>query len=159
MALGKRREEQQEMWVATRTCPSRWDTSSTGNSTDCWRRRTLTAWPSKCASPTTTPALGRPSIPPGVYFRMLLVGYYEGIGSQRGIAWRCGDSLSLREFLGVPLTEETPDHSSLTRVRDRLPLDVHVAVFSGCSRWPPKRDCCRARPWRSIPPHWKPMRR
>ena len=73
--------------------------------------------------------LGRPSIPPGVYFRMLLVGYYEGIGSQRGIAWRCGDSLSLREFLGIPLTEETPDHSSLTRVRDRLPLEVHAAVF------------------------------
>ena len=54
---------------------------------------------------------------------------YEGIGSQRGIAWRCGDSLSLREFLGIPLTEETPDHSSLTRVRDRLPLEVHAAVF------------------------------
>ena len=73
--------------------------------------------------------IGRPSIPPGVYFRMLLVGYFEGIGSQRGIAWRCGDSLSLREFLGIPLTEDTPDHSSLTRVRDRLPLEVHTAVF------------------------------
>ncbi|MEQ8667888.1 MAG: transposase [Pirellulales bacterium] len=72
---------------------------------------------------------GRPSIPPGVYFRMLLVGYWEGIGSQRGIAWRCADSLSLRKFLGVPLTEDTPHHSSLTRVRDRLPLEVHVAVF------------------------------
>jgi transposase len=75
--------------------------------------------------------LGRPSIPPGVYFRMLLVGYFEGIGSQRGIAWRCADSLSLRDFLGIPLTEETPDHSSLTRVRDRLPLEVHTAVFQG----------------------------
>lgn len=63
------------------------------------------------------------------YFRMLLVGYYEGIGSQRGIAWRCADSLSLREFLGIPLTEEAPDHSSLTRVRDRLPLETHAAVF------------------------------
>jgi transposase len=74
-------------------------------------------------------APGRPSIPPGVYFRMLLVGYFEGIGSQRGIAWRCHDSLSLREFLGVPLTEDAPDHSSLTRVRDRLPLEVHAAAF------------------------------
>jgi transposase len=74
-------------------------------------------------------SLGRPSIPPGVYFRMLLVGYFEGIGSQRGIAWRCADSLSLREFLGIPLIKETPDHSSLTRVRDRLPLEVHAAVF------------------------------
>jgi transposase len=77
--------------------------------------------------PRGTP--GRPSIPPGVYFRMLLVGYFEGIGSQRGIAWRCHDSLSLREFLGVPLTEDAPDHSSLTRVRDRLPLEVHAAAF------------------------------
>ena len=72
---------------------------------------------------------GRPSIPPGVYFRMLLVGYFEGIGSQRGIAWRCHDSLSLREFLGVPLTEDAPDHSSLTRIRDRLPLEIHEEVF------------------------------
>jgi len=72
---------------------------------------------------------GRPSIPPGVYFRMLLVGYFEGIGSQRGIAWRCHDSLSLREFLGVPLSEDAPDHSSLTRVRDRLPFEVHAAAF------------------------------
>jgi IS5 family transposase len=72
---------------------------------------------------------GRPSIPPGVYFRMLLVGYFEGIGSQRGIAWRCHDSLSLREFLGVPLSEDAPDHSSLTRVRDRLPLEVHAEAF------------------------------
>ncbi|WP_231954155.1 transposase [Pirellulimonas nuda] len=72
---------------------------------------------------------GRPSVPPGVYFRMLMVGYFEGIGSQRGIAWRCADSLSLREFLGVPLTEATPDHSTLSRVRDRLPLEVHQEVF------------------------------
>lgn len=72
---------------------------------------------------------GRPSIPPGVYFRMLLVGYFEAIGSQRGIAWRCADSLSLRKFLGVSLSEATPDHSSLTRVRDRLPLAVHQKAF------------------------------
>jgi transposase len=73
--------------------------------------------------------MGRPGIPPGVYFRMLLVGYFEGLSSQRGIAWRCADSLSLREFLGVPLSEDTPDHSSLTRTRDRLPLAIHAAVF------------------------------
>ncbi len=65
---------------------------------------------------------------------MLLVGYFEGLGSQRGIAWRCADSLSLREFLGVPLTADTPDHSSLTRVRDRLPLEVHAAVFQWALR-------------------------
>lgn len=72
---------------------------------------------------------GQPSIPPGVYFRMLLVGYFEGLGSQRGIAWRCADSLSLREFLGIPLDEGTPDHSTLTNTRRRLPSEVFVEVF------------------------------
>jgi transposase len=72
---------------------------------------------------------GRDSIPPGVYFRMLLVGYFEALDSQRAIAWRCSDSLSLRAFLGVPLSEATPDHSSLTKIRQRLPLEVHERVF------------------------------
>jgi transposase len=72
---------------------------------------------------------GQPSIPPGVYFRMLLVGYFEGIDSQRGIAWRCADSLSLREFLGIALDEKSPDHSTLTNTRKRLPQDVFDEVF------------------------------
>src|SRR3954464_9913665 len=72
---------------------------------------------------------GQPSVPPGVYFRMLLVGYFEGIDSHRGIAWRCADSLSLRQFLGVPLDEGTPDHSTLTNTRKRLPPGVFEEVF------------------------------
>jgi hypothetical protein len=74
--------------------------------------------------------LGRPSIPPGIYFRMLFVGYFEGLPSQRGIAWRCSDSRSLRDFLGYLPTEATPDHSSLTKVRQRLPDVVHDKVFA-----------------------------
>lgn len=73
--------------------------------------------------------MGRPGIPPGVYFRMLLIGYFERISSDRGIAWRCADSLSLRRFLGYELDEETPDHSSLCRIRQRLPLELHEEVF------------------------------
>jgi transposase len=72
---------------------------------------------------------GQPSIPPGVYFRMLLIGYFEGIDSQRGIAWRCADSLSLRAFLGIPLEKSTPDHSTLTNTRNRLPQEVFEEVF------------------------------
>ena len=72
---------------------------------------------------------GRPGIPPGVYFRMLLVGYFEGLDSQRGIAWRCADSLGLRAFLGVPLTAETPVHVSMTMIRQRLPERVFDEVF------------------------------
>jgi transposase len=60
---------------------------------------------------------GQPSLPPGVCFRMLLIGYFEGLYSQRGIGWRCSDSLSLRQFLGIPLHEGTPDYSTLTITR------------------------------------------
>ena len=73
--------------------------------------------------------VGRPSLAPGVYFRMLFVGYFEGIDSQRGLDWRCADSLALREFLGVPLGEATPDHSTLSVTRARLPQEVHDQVF------------------------------
>ena len=129
MALGKHREEQQEMWVATTSLPK-----SVGHVFYRKLNRLLAEAEfdrtvEKMCEPYYHAHLGRPSIPPGVYFRMLLVGYYEGIGSQRGITWRCADSLSLREFLRIPLTEDTPDHSSLTRVRDRLPLETHTAVF------------------------------
>ncbi|MHC4407126.1 MAG: transposase [Planctomycetota bacterium] len=73
---------------------------------------------------------GRPSIPPGVYFRMLMIGYFERIDSERGICWRCADSLSLRGFLGVGLNESTPHHASLSRIRSRLALEVHESVFA-----------------------------
>ncbi len=73
---------------------------------------------------------GRPSIPPGVYFRMVPIGDFEDISSQRGIAWRCEDSRSLQEFLGFALDEETPDHSSLSRIKGRLPLEVFQQVFT-----------------------------
>lgn len=72
---------------------------------------------------------GRPSIAPGVYFRMLFVGYFEGIESERGLEWRCTDSLSLRTFLGVQMHERVPDHSSLSRMRTRLDGGVYDEVF------------------------------
>jgi len=73
---------------------------------------------------------GRPSVPPGVFFRMLFVGYFEGIDSQRGIAWRCSDSMSLRSFLGLLPTESSPEHSSLTVIRRRMPKELIEQVFA-----------------------------
>lgn len=73
--------------------------------------------------------LGRPSIPPVAYFKALMVGYFEGIDSERGIAWRVADSMALRSFLGYPLTERTPDHSSLSRTRRLLSVETHRRVF------------------------------
>ncbi|WP_218127570.1 transposase [Belnapia rosea] len=73
---------------------------------------------------------GRPSLPVGRYFRMLLVGYFDGIDSECGLEWRCADSLSLREFLRLGEREPVPDHSWLSRTGARLPLEVHDAVFT-----------------------------
>ncbi len=131
MGLGRRKRERQgEFWVASESLPEAprhvfYDTLNrlleSGRFDD---------FVEELCEPYYAGSLGRPSVPPGVYFRMLLVGYFEGIDSQRGIAWRCGDSLSLRRFLQVPLDASTPEHSSLTRVRDRLPLAVHEQVFA-----------------------------
>jgi transposase len=84
---------------------------------------------SECA-PYYAGRRGRPSLPPGRYFRMHVVGYFEGIESERGLEWRCADSLSLREFLRLGTTEAVPDHSWLSKTRSRLPLKVHEAVFA-----------------------------
>jgi transposase len=84
---------------------------------------------SECA-PYYAGERGRPSLPPGRYFRTHLVGYFEGIDSERGLEWRCADSLSLREFLRLGTTEPVPDHSWLSKTRARLPLEVHEAVFA-----------------------------
>ena len=73
--------------------------------------------------------VGRPSTPPGVYFRMIFIGFFEGIDSERGIAWRTADSMALRSFLGYSLSETTPDHSNLSRTRHRIDLETHQAVF------------------------------
>ena len=130
MALGRRKgEQQQDLFIMATDLPrsvghifyTKLNELLAEAGFDCWVE-------DKCESYYSS-GKGRPGIAPGVYFRMLLVGYFEGIQSQRGIAWRCADSLSLRSFLGIPLTESTPDHSSLTGIRDRLPQEVHESVF------------------------------
>src|SRR3989442_4367216 len=72
---------------------------------------------------------GRPSLTPGIYFRMLLVGYFEGIDSERGIAWRAADSMGLRKFLGIGLDEQTPDHSTISRTRRLIDVETHRKAF------------------------------
>lgn len=89
--------------------------------------------------------VGRPGIPPGTYFRMLFVGYFEGLDSQRGIAWRCSDSRSLQGFLGLLPQEATPDHSSLTNIRQRLPEAVHDEVFAFVLRMAAAKELLRGK--------------
>ena len=74
--------------------------------------------------------MGRPSLAPGIYFRLLVVGYFEGLDSERGMAWRAADSLALREFSGLKLSESPPDHSTISRTRRLIDVETHEAVFS-----------------------------
>ena len=83
----------------------------------------------QCA-PFYAATVGRPSLLPGTYFRLLLIGYFEGIDSERGIAWRTADSLALRGFLGLGLDEATPEHSTISRTRRLIDLETHRAVFT-----------------------------
>ena len=76
------------------------------------------------------PRMGRPGLAPGIYFRSLLIGYFEGIDSERGIAWRLADSLALRQFVRIGLTEQTPDHSTISRTRRLIDVETHRAVFT-----------------------------
>ena len=73
--------------------------------------------------------VGRPSLVPGVYFRLMLIGFFEGIDSERGIAWRVADSLSLRQFLGYGIDENTPDHVTISRTRRLLEASTHKLIF------------------------------
>ena len=129
MALGKRGVRQQEFWVATQDLPKSPGHPFYLKLNGILREADFDRWVEGLCEEYYANGVGRPSIPPGVYFRMLLVGYFEGIQSQRGIAWRCSDSLSIRSFLGLGEDKKSPEHSSLTRVRKRLPLAVHEEVF------------------------------
>jgi transposase len=132
MAMGKRKHEQQEtLFITTAGLPRSPGHPFYRKLNELLSEAGFDRWlEARCERYyATEEKRGQPSIPPGVYFRMLLVGYFEGLDSQRGIAWRCADSLSLRQFLGVPLGEFTPDHSTLTNTRNRLPPEVFDEVF------------------------------
>jgi len=131
MAMGKRkRERQPPMWVTTTDLP-------TAASHPFYRRLNQLLGEhgfddfveAQCAG-FYAETMGRPGLPPGIYFRLLLIGYFEGIDSERGIAWRAADSLALRDFLGLGLTEASPDHSTISRTRRLIAVETHRAVFT-----------------------------
>jgi transposase len=129
MGMGRHGSMQPEMWVAASELPR-----SPGHSFYDQLNQLLdeAAFDRRCedlCAPYYAAGTGRPSIAPGVYFRMLFVGYFEGLSAQRAIAWKCADSLSVRTFLGLAPTAAAPDHSSLTRIRQRLPMEVHAQAF------------------------------
>lgn len=130
MGTRKRRERQEELWIVSRDI-----VQSPGNV--FYDRLTAILdqhqfdrkLEALCRKFYKKSRYGRPSMAPGTYFRALLIGYFEGLDSERGIAWRIADSLSLRRFLGFALDEQTPDHSTLSRTRRLYWLETHKAVF------------------------------
>ncbi|MCP4052524.1 MAG: transposase, partial [Mesoflavibacter sp.] len=130
MSMGRRdRESQSEMWLATDRVARSPGHPFYIRLNEVLKSASFDQQVEKLCATFYSKKQGRPSLPPGVYFRMQLIGYFEGLDSERGIAWRCADSLALREFLGFSLSESTPDHSSLSRIRQRLDVEVHQAVF------------------------------
>jgi transposase len=130
MAMGKRQPKQGELFIPTSALPEAPGHPFYRRLNALLAEAAFDRFVEDLCQPYYVQDVGRPSIPPGTYFRMLFVGYFEGLDSQRGIAWRCADSRSLQDFLGFLPTEATPDHSSLTRVRTRLPEVVHENVFA-----------------------------
>jgi transposase len=100
---------------------------------------------------------GRPGLPPG--FRLLLIGYFEGLDAERAIAWRAADSFALREFLGLVLPEAPPDHSTISRTRRLIDLETHEAVFTWMLQHLPTQASWRGRPSASTRRRWRRTRR
>jgi transposase len=131
MAMGKKRKRPQDaMWVATSDLPKspghpfyqRLNRVLAANSFDAFVEAACRRF--------YAPKMGRPSMPPGRYFRLMLLGYFEGLGSERGMAWRAADSLAIRSFLGLELDETAPDHSTISRTRRLIDVETHERVFT-----------------------------
>ncbi len=130
MAMGKRKQQRQDqLWLATDQIAKGPGSLFYIKLNEVLDKAGFDRWVEQRCEKFYVENIGRPGVPPGVYFRMLMIGYFEGIDSERGIAWRCADSLSLRAFLGCALTEYTPDHSTLSVVRGRIDVQTHQDVF------------------------------
>jgi transposase len=130
MAMGKRKSEQAPLWIPTTELPM-----SPGHPFYVRLNEILEAagfdrFVEEQCRPFYAPVMGRPSLAPGRYFRLLLIGYFEGLDSERGIAWRAADSLAVRHFLGLGLDEAAPDHSTISRTRRLIDVEAHQAVFT-----------------------------
>ena len=129
MAMGKRRGRQRGLWVPTSSLAKSPGHPFYERLSRLLAEHGFDAFVEQHCAQFYAPTMGRPSLAPGVYFRMLLIGYFEGIDSERGVAWRVADSFTLREFLGFELSDPPPDHSTISRTRRLIDLETHEAVF------------------------------
>ena len=125
----KKRRQQEDLWVATSELPRTAGHPFYERLNGLFNEHGFDDFVEGLCAKFYADKMGRPSLAPGVYFRLLLVGYFEGIGSERGIAWRASDSLGLREFLGLKVSESPSDHSTISRTRRLIDVATHEAVF------------------------------
>src|ERR1035438_8046946 len=127
MALGKQTEQQQEFWVPIDVLAKTPGHPFYTKLNELLKTNRFDAFVEGLCAEYYKEG-GRPGIPPGVYFRMLLIGYFQGIDSERGIAWQCADCFSLRAFLDIPFHKTTPDHSTLSVIRSRFSKEAREQV-------------------------------
>jgi transposase len=130
MAIGRRKSARQvDLWVSTSALARSPGHPFYERVNALLSSSSFDAFVEACCARFYAEKLGRPGLAPGVYVRMLLVGYFEGLDSERGIAWRCADSLALRSFLGLTLSESPADHSTISRTRRLIDLETHAEIF------------------------------
>lgn len=132
MAMGTRRKRrrQESLWIPVAELPSTAAHPFYQRLNALLDEAGFDAFVEQTCQPFYAPTLGRPSLAPGIYFRLLLIGYFEGLDSERGIAWRAADSLAIRRFLRVGLDEAVADHSTISRTRRLIDVETHRAVFT-----------------------------
>ena len=130
MALGRKKQRQDSFWIGTQELPRTGGHVFYERVNRVLEENGFDRFVEDACEKFYAPVMGRPGLAPGVYFRMQLVGYFEGLDSERGMAWRCADSLSLREFLGAGLTGAVPDYSTVSRTRRLIDLETHAEVFA-----------------------------
>jgi transposase len=132
MAMGRRKDRARTpgLWIATNELPPTGGHPFYQRLNQVLDEHAFDAFVEAQCAPFYATTIGRPSLTPGTYFRLLLIGYFEGIDSERGIAWRTADSLALRGFLGLGLDEPPPEHSTISRTRRLIDLETHRAVFT-----------------------------
>src|SRR5258707_6735124 len=130
MAMGKRKSEQAPMWVASTDLPVSPGHPFYARLNAILDEAGFDRFAEEQCRQFYAPVMGRPSLPPGRYFRLLLLGYFEGLDSERGIGWRAADSLAVRSFVGLGLDVAAPDHSTISRPRRLIDVETHRAVLT-----------------------------
>jgi transposase len=132
MAMGTRdkRQRQHDLWIAASDLPVTAAHPFYERVNALLDAHYFDAFVEGLCQPFYARTMGRPGLAPGIYFRLLMVGYFEGVDAERGIAWRAADSLAIRRFLRIALDEAVPDHSTISRTRRLIDVETHRAVFT-----------------------------